>query len=254
LIKELVPLIPAELMLNISECGFSDWEERKPKSVLISCRVNNVTLHSPVDRGTRHQTVICCVTMAGDVYCPLLVSGYQSVRQIFETEVPDGIDLKVEIASSPYVTQAIFNKYIDEVLIPAVILDRGLPGCKDKPAILFSDNRSVHCSNELLGNLTRCGILVITYPPHTSHIFQVLDVLLFGILKKVKKYHRRDHTLRREVNHVLRLFRAYEQATASMTIKASWLKTGFDYETRDAATYLTVNETKIRQSDAFREV
>jgi predicted transcriptional regulator len=52
------------------------------------------------------------------------------VRQIFETEVPDSIDLKVEIASSPYVTQAIFNKYIDEVLIPAIISNRGLPVVK----------------------------------------------------------------------------------------------------------------------------
>jgi hypothetical protein len=72
--------------------------------------------------------------------------------------------------------------------------------------------------------------------------------------QKAKKYQRRDDTLRREVNHVPRLFRAYEQATTSTTIRASWLKTGFDDKTRDAATYLIVNETKIRQRDAFRQV
>jgi hypothetical protein len=158
------------------------------------------------------------------------------VRQIFETGLRDGIDLNVEIASSPSVTQVIFNKYIDEVLIPAVISNGGLPGCIDKPAILFCDNCSAHCSDEVLGKLTRGWILVIPYSPHTSHIFQVLDVLLFRILKKAKKYPRRDDTARREVDHVLRLFRAYEQATSSVTIKASWLKTGFDYETRDGAT------------------
>jgi hypothetical protein len=140
------------------------------------------------------------------------------------------------------------------VLIPAVISNRGLPGCKNKREMLFCDNCSVRCSDEVLGKLDRCGILVITYPPHISHIFQVFDVLLFGILKKAKKYQRRDDTLPREVDHVLRLFRASEQAMASTTIRASWLKTGFDYETRDAATYLIVNETKICQGDAFREV
>jgi hypothetical protein len=36
--------------------------------------------------------------------------------------------------------------------------------------------------------------------------------------------------------------------------RQSGLKREFDYETRDAATYLIVNETKIRQADAFREV
>jgi hypothetical protein len=31
LIKELVPLVPTELLFGIDESGFSDWEERKPK-------------------------------------------------------------------------------------------------------------------------------------------------------------------------------------------------------------------------------
>jgi hypothetical protein len=97
-------------------------------------------------------------------------------------------------------------------------------------------------------------ILVIACPPHTSHIFQALDVLLFGILKKAKKYQRRDNTLRKEMDHVLRLFRAYAQATTSTTIKASWLRTGFNYEARDAATDLIANEVKIRRGDPIREV
>jgi hypothetical protein len=167
LIKEWMSLVPAESMFNIDECRFSDWKERKPKLVLIPCRVNNVTLHYQVDRGIRHQAVICCVTAARDAYCPFLVSADQSVRQIFEIGVQDSIDLNVEITSSPYVTQVIFNKYIHEGLIPVVISNRGLPGYKDKPAILFCDNCSLHCSDEMLGKYARCGILVITYPPNT---------------------------------------------------------------------------------------
>jgi hypothetical protein len=54
LIKEWVPLVPAELTFNVDECGFSDWEDRVPQLVLIPCRVNNVTLHYPVDHGIRH--------------------------------------------------------------------------------------------------------------------------------------------------------------------------------------------------------
>jgi hypothetical protein len=80
LIKEWVSLVPTELMFSIDECGFSDWEDRKPKPVLIPCRVNNVTVHYPMDRGIRHQVLICCVAAAGNAYCPLLVSADQSVR------------------------------------------------------------------------------------------------------------------------------------------------------------------------------
>jgi hypothetical protein len=133
----------------------------------------------------------------------------------------ENINRKVEIASSPPVTQVIFNKYIDEVLISVVISNCGLPGCKDKLAIPFCDNRSAHCSDEVLGKLARCWILVITCPLHTSHIFQIVDVLSLGILKKAKKYQRQNDILRREGDNVLRLFRAYGQATVSKTIRAS---------------------------------
>jgi hypothetical protein len=129
-IKEWVPLVPAELIFNIDECGFSDCEGRKPNPVLIPCKVRNATLHSPANRRIRHQTLICCITAAGDPYCLLLVSAEQSVRQIFETGVRHGIDLKVEISSSPYVTQVISNNYIDGVLIPPVISNRSLTGCE----------------------------------------------------------------------------------------------------------------------------
>jgi hypothetical protein len=103
-IKEWLPLAPAELIFNIDECGVSDSEERKAKQVSIPSRVKNATLHYPVDRGIRRQTLVCCVTAAGDAYYPRLVSGDRSATQIFDTAVRDGIDLKIEIASSPSVT------------------------------------------------------------------------------------------------------------------------------------------------------
>jgi hypothetical protein len=97
-----------------------------------------------------------------------------------------GIDLQIEISPSPYVNAEIFERYVDTVSIPAVEANRQLPRCDKKPAILFCDNCSAHMSNSVLEKLARHGILVLTYPPHTSRIFQVLDVLLFGLIKRFK--------------------------------------------------------------------
>jgi hypothetical protein len=55
LIKEWLPLVPAELILNIDECGSSDWEERKNKQVLLPSKVSNTSLHYPADRPICHQ-------------------------------------------------------------------------------------------------------------------------------------------------------------------------------------------------------
>jgi hypothetical protein len=36
LLRAYVPLIPSQLIFNLNETGLSDWEERKPKPVLIT--------------------------------------------------------------------------------------------------------------------------------------------------------------------------------------------------------------------------
>jgi hypothetical protein len=168
--------------------------------------------------------------------------------------IRDGIDLQIEISPSPDVNAEIFERHIDTVLIPAVEANRQIPGCDKKPAILFCDNCSAHMSNSMLEKLARNGVLVLTCPPHTSHMFQVLDVLLFGFVKRSKKYQIRDDTLPMHVDHTLRPFRVHEAAMRSTTIRAAWRQAGFEYENRNITTYLSINEGQIRESRDFREI
>jgi hypothetical protein len=100
--------------------------------------------------------------------------------------VCDGIDLRIRIVQSPYITKEMFFEYVRDVVVPTVEANSGLPGCQTKPASMLCDNCSCHCSDDILQELASHGILLITCPPHTSHIFQVLAVMLFGGLKSVK--------------------------------------------------------------------
>jgi hypothetical protein len=159
---------------------------------------------------------------SGRYILPLLVSTRPVAKGVFQHQIGDGIDLQIEIAHSPDVTSEIFERYIDSVLIPAVEANRELHGCAKKLAILFRDNCSAHMSASVLQKLARHGVLMIIYPPHTSHIFQVLEILLFGLMKHSKKFQMRDDGLDAHVNHILRLFRAYETVTASITIRAEF--------------------------------
>jgi hypothetical protein len=147
LIKEYVSLVPTELIFNIAESGFSDWEERKPKIILIPVEARTRTLHYPVRHKIRDQT-----------------------RHRFQHYVRDGIDLPIEIVPPPSVTSVIFERYIDRRLIPAVGANRELPWCAKKPAIQFCDNCSSHMSDSIVQKLACHGVPVLIYPPHTSHI------------------------------------------------------------------------------------
>jgi hypothetical protein len=165
-----------------------------------------------------------------------------AAKEVFQHQNRNGIDFQIEIIHSPYVTSEIFERDIDSILSPAGEVNRELPGCAKKPAILFCGNCSAHMSARVLQDLACHGALVIAYPPHTSHIFQVLDALLFGLLKRSKKFQMRDDGLDAHVGHILRLFRAYETLTVSTTMRAAWRKAGFEYENRSMTRYLSVNE------------
>jgi hypothetical protein len=254
LIQEYVPLGPIELLFNRDESGFSDLEEYKPKGVLIPIERQATALHYPTPRKIRRQTRMCDVTAVEDACSPTLVSAQPVVREVSQHQIRNGINLQTEIAHSPYVTSEIFERYIDSVLIPAVGANRELPGCTKKPAILFCDNCSADMSAPVLQKLAHHRVPVITYPTDTSHIFQVLDVLLLGLLKRSKKFQMRDNGLDAHMDHILRLFRAYETVTASTTTSVAGRKAGFEYGNRSTTTHLRVNKRQIRESPDFREV
>jgi hypothetical protein len=54
----------------------------------------------------------------------------------------------------------------------------------------------------------------------------------------------------------MRIFRTYEPATTSLTVRNSWGKVGFEFgfQRRDGAIYLFVHEGKIWESPEFAEL
>jgi hypothetical protein len=112
LIKKYVPLVSAELTLNSDETCFSDWEERKTKSVIIPFHASSSTLHCPIHRAIRYHTLLCCVSAFRDVYSPLLIVPHPRARRIFEKGIRENIDLKLEIRQVPYVDAELFNQYV----------------------------------------------------------------------------------------------------------------------------------------------
>jgi hypothetical protein len=80
----------------------------------------------------------------------------------------------------------------------------------------------------LLKEFAERGVGVITYPPHTAHLFQVLDLLLFGRLKAAQKNIPRADADPTDTDHLVKIFKAYDLVTTSTTVRASWKKAGFE--------------------------
>lgn len=53
----------------------------------------------------------------------------------------------------------------------------------DKPRVLMVDGHASHCGLAFLERAVELNIFVVSYPPHTTHALQGLDVVVFSSLK-----------------------------------------------------------------------
>jgi hypothetical protein len=99
-----------------------------------------------------------------------------------------GVDLILESWSKSYMNSQPFAEYISMVLLPYIDELRLNEEFADTETILLMDNYSIQVQAETLQKLADHRVKVITFPPHTTKIFQCFDLSLFGNCKKKMNY------------------------------------------------------------------
>jgi hypothetical protein len=64
----------AELVLNLNELGFADWEDRKAKKVIVPAGIAKEDVYHPVSRRHRYMTLLACVSVSDNVLTPLVIT------------------------------------------------------------------------------------------------------------------------------------------------------------------------------------
>ena len=240
-----------ELLFNLDECGSSNWENRKKLKFILPKEQKDCISHYSVSRRVSHTTMIACICAGGTRLTPMILSKQRSIEQIFYTGVRNGIDAIIYPKDTAYVNETSFKYYLENVLIPFISEQRKIPRLKDKKAILLMDNFGAHCTNEILNLLTTNNILAITFPPHTSNIFQMLDLTIFGAMKTRMKHVSCKFQFAKEVEHAYRLLRSFEEVTCSGAIRSSFRNAGFIYTRTENGYTLNFDEEKMRSKSVF---
>jgi hypothetical protein len=100
-------------------------------------------------------------------------------------------------------------------------------GCE---AVLLMDNCSSHISDEIVAVLTEARVRIITFATHTTQIFQVLDLVLFGALKRhansLKAFEEKQPT----VAFLLKVYRDFKQTMIEVNIWKAFKAIGITYD------------------------
>jgi hypothetical protein len=109
-------------------------------------------------------------------------------RRLKSEGLRQGVDFILRHRNEHYMSSNLFAKYISTVLLPYADELPSNEESADKDAVLLMDNYSVHVQGDTLQMLAYHRVKVLTFPPHTTHIFQSLGLSLFGNFKKRMNY------------------------------------------------------------------
>jgi hypothetical protein len=84
----------------------------------------------------------------------------------------------------PYISRKLFLECIKTISVPYLNELQDSEEFKTCEAVLLIDNCSPHILNDVVAVLTHARVRIVTFATHTTHIFQMLDMVLFGALEK----------------------------------------------------------------------
>jgi hypothetical protein len=95
-----------------------------------------------------------------------------------------GANFVLQQRSKHYVSRKFFFEYINTICVSYLNKSQESEEFEACEAVLVMDNCSPHVSNDVVAVLFSVRTRIITFIYDTTQVFQMLDVVLFGALKK----------------------------------------------------------------------
>jgi hypothetical protein len=94
------------------------------------------------------------------------------------------------------------------------------------------DTSSVHLTDHVIRLLTEARVRVITFTPHTSQIFQIPDLTLFGLLKRRPRYELPFENDKSTAKFILRVYHDFRQTMVPLNIWGVFQALGLNFDRR----------------------
>jgi hypothetical protein len=153
-----------------------------------------------------------------------------------------------------YLDEALFDEQISGPPVPDVSSLYSRPELADQPPVLLMDSPLPHTPERILRNLGETDIIALTFPAHTTNLFQALNLVFFGSLKHLKATAAGEFGDNAVNDHLAKLIQAYQQTATSITIRRSFRRVGMTADTTTRPYMIMVEEATMRESQGLRVV
>lgn len=163
--------IPPERIWNCDETGMSTVQT--PGKVVAPKGMKQIGSATSAERGNL-VTLIAAICASGNFIPPMLIFPRVNFKDRMLYGAPPG---SIGAATpSGWSNEDTFFQFMQHFI-------KFVKPSKEERVILFIDNHETHLTIESLDLASNAGIIMVTFPPHTSHKLQPLDLTVYGSLK-----------------------------------------------------------------------
>ena len=250
--------IPSALCVNLDEEGHEPFSDAKKDYIITP--IGSVQNKFPVDRKRSRTTFLGSIVADGTYLKPLIVVKRKTIEtEIMKIFTPDHFML--ECSENGYMTEKIFNSWLNSVFVKYVINKRKELGDEENSyqgkGMLICDGFSGHISDEFFKIMELCNFQVFFLPSHSSHITQPLDLCIFAQHKKNSKTptkksktenEEEDFDEKSELLEIIkRLYTSWQKIATVELITSAWRQAGAIYEMGGPSyNYIRFNASKSR--------
>jgi hypothetical protein len=137
----------ADLVFNPDELGISDWEDQKPKKVVVPIIRAAHNIHHRISRNVKHISIGTCISSGGPCLTRYIVTSQDSAALHWALEATGmqiGKQLILKQRAKPYVNDDLFKNYVRSVFLPHLAISRLIQNAPNEEAVLLMDNCSRH--------------------------------------------------------------------------------------------------------------
>jgi hypothetical protein len=113
---------------------------------------------------------------------------------------------------------------------------------------------SADVSDEVIRLLTEARVHVIAFAPHTTRVFQVLDLTFVGDLKRCPRYELPFDENNATDKVITKVYHDFTQTMARPNVWGTFWALGLEFDTSGEPHELLFDEVKLRESAGFEEL
>lgn len=178
--------VPCSLVFNIDEAGEDEYVDANSYQVIVPGHYEGETIKIPVKRESKRSTLVHCIAADGTSFKPLLIIPRKTVDTVALKRLNCN-NVLIKSQEKGFANTELIKFWLEQIFFPEVqrrMTEEYHRTGYDGYAVLILDGFSCHKKALEAYNLDQMGIKLVYLVPHSSHVTQPLDLIIFAAQKR----------------------------------------------------------------------